>query len=101
MAADLSASNSVDSETSHCNLGICVERVDGRERRESMDCWRVENRWRATKTETRLVPGIAGPASGGYSSAELIAAVDARLNFATDVTHYNMAPNSFAGVPEL
>lgn len=52
VAADLSASNSVGSETSHCNLGICVKRVDGRERRESMDCCRVENRWRATKTET-------------------------------------------------
>lgn len=44
MAADLSASNSVSSDTSHCNLGICVERVDERERRESMDCCRFENR---------------------------------------------------------
>lgn len=46
------------------------------------------------------MPGIAGPASGGYSSADLIGAVDARLNFAADVTIVS-DPNSFAGVPQI
>lgn len=44
VAADLSTSNSVGSDTSHFDLGICVEGVDGRNGRESMDCWRVEDR---------------------------------------------------------
>lgn len=38
VAADLSTSNSVGSDTSHFDLDICVGGVDGRNGRESMDC---------------------------------------------------------------